>query len=253
MSLKAFNMHAVERVEHTRTRRRPVIKGTDAYVATGDTETYNYSGPWDEMLARFNALEGTLARRVEATITRSADGGWADLSVVFSSYIPGSEATNGDPDGAAPGGSRGNPQYERSSSEAAVALLLHPKFATVSDEVAQAATQMMNGAAATDRFDDNRTLGDVVQGANEELFSLVSRGVHEVLVQRVQLTARYMAQQPPTTPAMTIQTPPGPLAAVQAGYDWLYLGATQSYSNGELWVTETYKLSGPGGWAKELY
>lgn len=253
MAIKRYNMQAVETVPHTRTRRRPVIKGNDAYIATGDTETYNYEGPWAEMLERFEALNGTLTRRVEATLTRTVDGEWAELAVVFSEYIPAAEGVNGDPGGMAPGGSRDNPAYERTSSEAQVALLLHPKFAGVSDEVAQAATQLMSGACATDRWDDTRTLGQVVSNANTELFNLVNRGVTDVLVQRVQLTARYMADSAPSTPAMTVQTPPGPLAAVPKGYDWLYMGATQSYSNGVLWVTETYKLSGPAGWAKELY
>lgn len=253
MSLAAYNLRGRQQVERTLTRKRPVIAGPDAFVPSGDSEQLNYTGPWEEMLSRFNAIDGTLRRRVEGHLRQVADGEFAELSVTYTNYIPAKEANNGDPDGVMPGGSRDNPSYSRNFSEATESILLHPKFQGISDEAALAATMLMTGYSATDQFTESETIGEVVQNASAELYAQISKGVTDYLVQRVTLTARYKSDIVPTQQAMTIATPPGPLAGVASGYNWLYMGATQEYTNGELWVTESYKLSGPGGWDKTLY
>ena len=254
MSLKQYNILTREQVEHTRTKQRPVISGQDSYVAGGDTETYHYTGPWAAMLSRFNALDGTLTRRLEATLTRSVDGNFGELEYTLTSYIPAKEAVNADPESTMPGSSSGNPCYDLTTSEASAPLLTSPLAANISDEGARALKRMMDGYAPTDMFDDARTIEQVAKDADETLFKLVSKGVTEYLVQRVTLTARYKSNTPVAGGGMEIKDPPGPFGGV-AGNDrnWLYLGATQNLSNGEIWVTETYKLSGPGGWSNDLY
>lgn len=252
--MKRYNITAQESLEHTRTRTRPVITGQDAYVNGGDTETYHYTGPWATMLSRFNSLDGTLTRRVEATLTRSADGNFGELEYTYTAYIPAKDAVNSDPESSMPGSSSGNPCYDLTTSEASAPLLTSPLAANLSDEGARALKMLMDGFAPTDMFDDKRTIEQVAKDADETLFKLVSKGVTEYLVQRVTLTARYKSNTPVAGGGMEIKDPPGPFGGV-AGNDrnWLYLGATQNMSNGEIWVTETYKLSGPGGWANELY
>lgn len=253
MSLKSYNISAQEQVSHTLTKRLPVINGQDSYVAGGTTEEWNFSGPWEAMLAKFKQLSGTVTKRLEASLTREADGAFGTLSYTLTDYIPAREATQGDPDSSLPGSTRENPSYELTSSEASAPLLTAPQFANISGEAAQAFSMLMAGYAASDMFDDTRTIQDVAEPASSDLFALVQKGVTEYLVQRVTLTARYRASAPVDSPSMVIKAPPGPFGAVQEGRNWLYLGATQSYSNGEFWVTETYKLSGPGGWEEGLY
>ena len=252
--MKRYNITAQESLEHTRTRTRPVITGQDAYVNGGDTETYHYTGPWEAMLARFNSLDGSLTRRVEGTLTRSADGKFGELEYTYTSYIPAKDAVNADPDSAMPGSSSGNPCYDLTTSEASAPILTSPLAANLSDEGARALKMLIDGFSPTDMFDDERTIEEVAKAADEKLFNLVNKGVTEYLVQRVTLTARYKSASPVAGGGMTVKDPPGPFASV-AGNDreWLYLGATQNMSNGEIWVTETYKLSGPGGWKDDLY
>lgn len=251
--MKSYNITAQESLEHTRTRTRPVITGQDAFVNGGDTETYHYTGPWATMLARFNSLEGTLTRRVEATLTRSADGNFGELEYTYTSYIPSKDAVNADPESSMPGSSSANPCYDLTTSEASAPLLTSPLATGLSDEGARALKMLIDGYAPTDMFDDERTIEEVASASNEKLFKLVSKGVTEYLVQRVTLTARYKADAPVAGGGMTVKDPPGPFASAGAGREWLYLGATQNMSNGEIWVTETYKLSGPGGWEDDLY
>lgn len=253
MSLKSINISALEQVEHTITKRLPVITGQDSFVDGGRSEDWHFSGPWSVMLERFNKLTGTVTKRLTATLTRTADGAFGELRYTITDYIKNTEATQGDPDSSLPGSTRENPSYELTTSEASAPLLTAPQYAKISGEAAQAFSMLMTGYAPTDLFDDTRTIQDVAEPASAELFALVQKGVTEYLVQRVTLTARYRASSPVDAPAMVIKAPPGPFGAVQEGRNWLYLGATQSYSNGEFWVTETYKLSGPGGWEEGLY
>lgn len=254
MSLKEFHILEQESVQHTRTRTRPVLAGPDAYVPGGDTEEYNYTGPWEALLARFNGLEGTLTRRLQATLTRNADGLFGELNVTYTTYIPGKDATNADPDGSMPGSSRAQPCYDLTTSEASAPIMTHPDFAKISGEGARAMKMLIEGYASEDMFDETRTIGEVAEGADQKLYALVCKGVTEYLVQRVTLTARYKASSTGEVGGgMEVKAPPGPFANVGGGRDWLYLGATQNISNGEIWVTETYKLSGPGGWEKSLY
>lgn len=253
MSLKQYNILDREQVEHTRTKLRPVISGQDSFVAGGDTETYRYSGPWAAMLSRFNALDGTLTRRVEATLTRSADGNFGELEYTYTTYIPAKEAVNADPGSTMPGSSGDNPCYDLTTSEASAPILTSPLAANLSDEGARALKMLMDGYAPTDMFDDELTIEEVAKAANATLYDLVSKGVTEYLVQRVTLTARYKSASPVAGGGIEIKDPPGPFGAAGKGRNWLYLGATQNMSNGEIWVTETYKLSGPGGWDENLY
>ena len=252
--MKSYNITAQESLEHTRTRTRPIITGQDAYVYGGDTETYHYTGPWSAMLARFNALDGSLTRRVEGTLTRSADGNFGELEYTYSSYVPAKDAVNADPEATLPGTSSGNPCYDLTTSEASAPILTSPLAATLSDEGASALKMMIDGYAPSDMFDDERTIEEVAKSANDKLFNLVSKGVTEYLVQRVTLPARYKSSSPVAGGGIGVKDPPGPFASVAGnGRNWLYLGATQNMSNGEIWVTETYKLSGPGGWADDMY
>ena len=253
MSLKQYNILAREQVEHTRTKQRPVISGQDSYVAGGDTETYRYTGPWAAMLSRFNALDGSLTRRLEATLTRSVDGNFGELDYTYTTYIPAKEAVNADPGNTMPGSSGDNPCYDLTTSEASAPLLTSPLADNLSEEGARALKMLMDGYAPTDMFDDTQTIEEVAKDANETLFDLVSKGVTEYLVQRVTLTARYKSSSPVAGGGIEIKDPPGPFGAAGKGRNWLYLGATQNMSNGEIWVTETYKLSGPGGWADNMY
>jgi hypothetical protein len=253
MSIKSIGISEKEQVSYTRTKRRPVIAGPDSYVAGGDTEELNFTGPWSAMVKRFNGLDGSLTKRLEATLTRSADGNFGELRYTFTTFIPAEEATQGDPGGTMPGTTRESPCYELTTSEASAPLLTHPKFSAVNGDGARALTMLMTGHMPDEMFNDEKTIAEVAEGANSEAFALVSKGVTEYLVQRVTLTARYRASSPVTDTGMAIKSPPGPFGAVSGGRDWLYMGATQNLTNGEIWVTETYKLSGPGGWDASLY
>lgn len=253
MSLKQYNIAAREQVEHSRTKQRPVISGQDSYVPGGDTETYRYTGPWAAMLSRFNALDGSLTRRLEATLTRSVDGNFGELDYTYTTYIPAKEAVNADPESTMPGSAADNPCYDLTTSEASVPILLSPLAENLTDEGARALKMLIDGFAPTDMFDDTQTIEEVAKAANEKLYEKVSKGISEYLVQRVTLTARYKSASPVTGGAMQIKDPPGPFGKAGNGRNWLFLGATQNMSNGEIWVTETYKLSGPGGWDEDLY
>lgn len=253
MSLKQYNITAKEQVTHSRTKRLPVIVGSDSYVDGGESQEWNFTGPWSAMLAKFNGLTGTLTERLDATLTRSADGKFGELRYTLTNYIPAEEATQGDPDGVLPGGGRENPSYDLTTSEASAPLLTHPNFENISGEGARAFKMLMDGYAASDMFDESRTIGEVAEGASAELFKLVEKGVTEYLVQRVTLTARYKSSSPVTDSGMAIKDPPGPLGKAANGRNWLFVGATQNVQGREIWVTETYKLSGPGGWEKSLY
>lgn len=254
MAIKAFNLATNEQVQHTRSRRRPVIVGQDAYVPNGDTETWNYSGPWDDMLRMFEALDGTLLRRVEATLTRAADGEFGELAITYTNYMKQEDALQGDPDGSLPGSSRELPQYELGISEANAPLLTHPLYASLPQEQLTAAHMYMTGSLESDMVTESKTVGTLLDEMGK-LAERIRRGQTEYLQQSVTLTAKYRDNAGGAvniTPFQVVSQVPGGVQG-PAGRNWLTYPASRSIQGREVWVGETYKLSGPAGWDEELY
>lgn len=254
MAIKSFNLTAREQVQHARTRRRPVIVGQDAYVPNGDTESWHYTGPWADMLRQFEALDGTLLRRVEATLTRTEDGEFGELAITYTDYMKQENAIQGDPDGALPGSSRELPQYELGISEANAPLLTHPLYAELPQEQLTAAHMYMTGSLETDMVTESKTVGQLLDDMGQ-LAVRIRRGQTEFLQQSVTLTAKYRAGASGSvqiTPFQVVTQVPGGIST-PAGRNWLTYPASRSIQGREVWVGETYKLSGPAGWDKELY
>lgn len=256
MNAVHLNIAPREHRDRTRTLKRAAAP---AYTeVTGVSETLKFTGRWEDMLARAAEIAGAGQDAYEATCTCTRiGGGLGELSVQFTEYrIPegageGEETEN-------PLGSKENPQYSFSTTEAAEPLLGHPYFAgQLTEEECWILQQYAGGAHP----DSEQTYGGktgilkdlcaALGGKAAELYNFYKQGITQYYEIYAEATARWKGE-PLGYAWLTIQTPPGPVKT-PAGRNWLYLGEGAEESGGEIWRTAKFKLSGPGGWSPKLY
>ena len=111
MSIKSINIELREQVEHTLTRQMPVVAGAELYRATGETESRAWSGPWEQMREKFEGLEYSYFRRLNATLKRVADGEFGELTATWTFYEAGDGSGEAGSD-VQPGTDREHPEYD---------------------------------------------------------------------------------------------------------------------------------------------
>lgn len=260
MSIKDFNTAVQEQVDYTLARSVPVIAGADLYRATGETEEKHWSGPWAEMKAVYDGLEYSVTRRLRATLKRVADGEFAELSATWTMYTTGDGQTGEDgEEKKQPGEDRAHPEYDLQTSTVQEPILTHPKWAGLDEDTLTALKMVMDGYKRTERIKlgdgSQPTIYDVLKSVSpKELLQLILKGVTHYNSPHTVLTVRYRAEAVPSiaTVGMIVESVPGGFAT-PSGRDWYFHGPSWTMKGSELWVTETYELSGVGGWNKFIY
>lgn len=258
MSIKNINIKLREQVELTLTRQLPVVSGAELYRATGETESRAWSGPWEQMLALFEGLEYSYFRRLNATLRRVADGEFGELEATWTYY----EAGDGSGEAGSevqPGADRDHPEYDLQLQTVQEPILCHPKWAGLSDDKLTALKLLIDGYKMQEKFvrDDGSPVRiyDELKGAGlGDRVRLILKGVSAYNSPHVVLTVRYKGTVVPSiaTAGSIVATVPGGFQT-PPGRDWYFHGPSWSMKGAELWITEVYELSGPGGWNKFIY
>lgn len=260
MSIKQFNIATQEQVDYTLTRQAPVISGADLYRATGETEEKHWTGPWAELKTRFDALEASVYRRLSATLHRVADGEFAELSATWSFYTNGDGSTSESGAAVQPGEDRDHPEYDLQVQTVQEPILTHPKWASLSEDTLTAMKMVMDGYKRTEKItlSDGKTqstIYDVLKSVSpKDLLQLLLKGVTAYNSPHCVLTVRYKSTEVPaiSTVGTIVQNVPGGFAT-PSGRNWYFHGPSWQMKGSELWITEVYELSGPGGWNSFIY
>lgn len=259
MGIVNYNIRTVESVQKVRRIQRPIItEDGDSYVATGDTLEQCWSGPWAELESKMGSLEFSLTRRLQATLSRIADGNMAELRATWTDYVKRKAETSGDSTSSVPGASREAPSYSVQVTCVQEPLLTHPSYASLDDISLTALKMLMDGGKPSDvvTIGDNGlpvTLEQQLASVSADLVKRIKRGQTHYLAPQVAVTARYRAKSiPDTATSFTISEPPGGINT-PAGHDWLFIAPSTEAHGDEVWVSETYLLSGAGGWDKAIY
>lgn len=254
MSIKEYNLSLQEQVDYTLTKNLPVIAGADLWRATGETEEQHWTGPWDVLKAKYDALPASYTRRLRAVLRRVADGETAELAATWSLYTSGDGQTGGDgEEQKQPGEDRDHPEYDLQTSTRQEPILTHPKWAGLTDDQIAALKMVMDGYKRTETItlSDGKSakIYDVLKDLKpKELLQLIMKGVTVYNVPHTVLTVRYRAVEVPhiATAGTIVSSVPGGFAT-PAGRNWYFHGPSWQMKGSELWVTEVYELSGVGG------
>lgn len=261
MGIIDFNVSTVESVQKVRRIQRPAPSAVvDNYVATGDTLEQRWSGPWSELEEKMLALDYSPTRRLSATLTRLADGSLAELSATWSDYEPaGTGSADGGTDYLLPGSSREAPSYSLQVTCVQEPLLTHPKYENLEGKALTALKLLMDGTKESDVVSQDEsgnpvTLQELLaEVGNQELVNKIRKGQTHYMAPQIAITARYKASRiPDTGNAFKVSQPPGNFST-PSGCDWLQLVPSIEAHGKEIWVSETYLLSGPGGWDPDIY
>lgn len=257
--MKHYNITTQEGLDYTLSRSAPVITGADLYRSTGETEEKHWTGPWAEMLAMYHALEASYYRRLRATLKRAGDGDFGELTATWSLYTDGAGQTGESGAEQQPGESRDCPEYDLQLQTVAEPILTHYKWAGMSDDTLLALKMLMDGYKRDEPLvleDGTRTtIYEQLKGiAYPERLQLILKGVTSYNCPHAVLTVRYKADAVPAiaTVGTIVEDVPGGFAT-PAGRNWYFHGPSWVMKGAELWVTEVYELSGPGGWDAFIY
>lgn len=257
MSLKSYNITTQEQVEHVLTRTAPILAGADLYRATGRTEERHWTGPWEELRVMMETLPASLEARLQATLKRVADGELAELDATWNYYTQGDGG--GGEEKKQPGEDRDHPEYDLAVQTVQEHILTHPKWAGLSVDQLSALKMVMDGYKLTEKLTlsdgERSTINDILQKTQpEELWRLLLQGVTAYNAPHCVLTVRYRSSAVPTiaTVGQVVNAVPGGFST-PGGRNWYFHGPSWQMKGSELWVTEVYELSGPGGWNKFIY
>ena len=258
MAIKDFNTSLQEQVEMSQRRQAPVLYGEELYRATGESRSQEWTGPWEEILAKMQQLPASLSERLDASATRTADGEFGTLRATWTFYeFAGEEGQEDSP----PGSDRDNPQYEVQTSAVQEPILTHPKLAYLPLNYLKALKMLMDGYTLEDKIyseghQTEMTIGDFLNDIpTPEATRLVLQGVTHYVSPQVIVTVRYASASVPQFAQICsiVDKLPGPLPAPAGGRNWLFEGPSVSMDGPQIIVSETYRLSGPGGWSEFLY
>lgn len=261
MGLKNYNIGVKEAVHRVRRIRRPLLTGADLYQATGDTLERRWSGPWAELEEMMESLEYSEDNRLDATLTRVADGEQSELVATWTDYRLRDAGGSGSGEDAAPGSSREAPAVSVQVTVTEEPLLTHPNYNFLTGDYLTALKMLMDGYKESDVMTDSRTgepitlkqLLSEVDTGDDKLVERVKKGQTHYMAPAVQVTCRYRANSmPQLATSLKVGQPPAGIPT-PTGHNWLALVPGVDVQNGEIWVSETYLLSAPGGWDETIY
>jgi hypothetical protein len=139
-------------------------------------------------------------------------------------------------------------------------ILAHPKFENLEDLPRRALKAMIDGQDEYSFLEDGssesgfRTIKDCIGNdpAAKLAFKLIGKGITAYLNVQTEITARWKGGSNNYTVGTIVATPPGNFKA-QEGRDYLVVGTGMEKTGKETWCSATFRMSGEGGWKKELY
>ncbi len=254
----------IEAREHVEKRITMEAKPGDAYSeSTGRKETTKYTGTWADMLAQAAELIGTDGGSVQLTCElERLEGGIGELTVTRETYRQ-PDTTEEEPEEPETGqelGTESAPCYTCSSSTVQECILAHPKFENIGDLPRRALKAMIDGQDENSFLEDETTesggrkikdcIGD--DKAAKLAFKLIGKGITSFLNVQTEITARWKGRSNKYSVGEIVTTPPGGFKAVP-GRDYLVVGSGVEKTGKETWCSATFRMSGAGGWKKELY
>ena len=251
--------------EHVEKRITMEAKPGDAYSeSTGRKETTKYTGTWADMLAKATDLIGGGGGSVQVTCElERLEGGIGELTVTHETFTqpPADSEEGGDTEsGGAELGTEAAPCYTCSSTTVQECILAHPKFENIEDLPRRALKAMIDGQDEYSFLEDENTesggrmikdcIGD--DEAAKLAFKLIGKGITSFLNVQTEITARWKGRSNKYSVGEIVSTPPGGFKAV-SGRDYLVVGSGVEKTGKETWCSATFRMSGAGGWKKELY
>lgn len=251
--------------EHVEKRISMEAKPGAAYsVSTGRKETAKYTGAWAELLTLAAGLMDECCECVQISCElERLEGGLGELTVTREEFR--SPAVTGEEEDGAGSegdelGTEGAPCYTCSSSTVQECILAHPKFENIDDLPRRALKAMIDGQDEYSVIEDKNTesgvrvikdcIGD--DEAAKLAFKLIGKGITSYLNVQTEITARWKGRSNKYTVGEIVTTPPGGFKAVK-GRDYLVVGSGVEKTGQETWCSATFRMSGAGGWKKELY
>jgi hypothetical protein len=140
-------------------------------------------------------------------------------------------------------------------------LLTHPNYNFLTGDYLTALKMLMDGYKESDVMTDSRNgepitlrqLLSEVDTGDDNLVERVKKGQTHYMAPAVQVTCRYRAStMPKLGTSLKIGQPPS-VIPTPPNHNWLALVPGVDMQNGEIWVSETYLLSAPGGWDTTIY
>ncbi|MBQ7304853.1 MAG: hypothetical protein IJW85_01455 [Clostridia bacterium] len=251
--------------EHVEKRITMEAKPGDAYSeSTGRKETTKYTGAWADMLTQATDLIGGGGGSVQVTCElERLEGGIGELTVTRETYRQPDATEEEEPEQPETEqelGSEGAPCYTCSSSTVQECILAHPKFENLEDLPRRALKAMIDGQDEYSFLEDGssesgfRTIKDCIGNdpAAKLAFKLIGKGITAYLNVQTEITARWKGRSNNYTVGTIVATPPGNFKA-QNGRDYLVVGTGMEKTGKETWCSATFRMSGEGGWKKELY
>lgn len=217
-----------------------------------------WEGSWDAMCAYADAQcqAGGDGWNITATVTRKA-GNFAECRVRR-------QAMDGAEEFEMPGSSRENPQYSLSCTAVPQPILTHKLAESYSGEKLDALKRLVNGGCMGSKIDiskegqpvTQKTIQSIIGDDQSELIKKLKKGVTSFYSPQVTLQVRYKVKDPAAISYLkccTIADPPGPFKSPGKKFTWLCLGTSVEGAGKEWQVTDSYMLSGPDGWDKDIY
>lgn len=250
-------------------RRVDPVRVAGTWEATGYSERWSMKGSLESMRAKMAELEASPRHRLVAQVTRIDDDRHAQLDVEYTDYRSASEMGAGaSADGEAPGETRDMPSSRQSTNITQEPILSHSLGEGLTDTELVALNALVNGAGYYDMItlsgpDPSAeggvslyeiTIMEALEHCTNPLKEKILRGITSYYCPHSEVTVRYMvAEYPePRSACEIVKEIPG--QKTPNGYNWLRMPSTcEPDGQGQLWVTETYQLSGPGGWDEDIY
>lgn len=253
--------------EHVEKRITMEAKAGDNYTeSTGNKETTKYTGTWEQMLTAATGYLSTGGDGVQISCElERLEGGIGELTVTRETFTqpPADSEGGGDTESGSGGGELGTeaaPCYTCSSSTVQECILAHPKFENIGDLPRRALKAMIDGQDENSFLEDETTesggrkikdcIGD--DEAAKLAFKLIGKGITSFLNVQTEITARWKGRSNKYSVGEIVTTPPGGFKAV-SGRDYLVVGSGIEKTGKETWCSATFRMSGAGGWKKELY
>lgn len=246
------NIALREHVDRTRSWSRAAA---EAYsVATGVADSYKLTGRWAEVVAEGEKLATDPADAWQLSITATRIGGdMGELTVSRTEYAQ----AGGSGGGESELGTAENPTYTCSYSLQAEPLLVHPMFSELSEGEQWLLQQVEAGAHPDSPQEfggmkgELRKLCNAMSGTGQKALSFYLRGVTQYYEVHGEATARWSGG-PRAYEIGKICSPPG-LLNTPAGRNWICCGTGVELSGDKVVYSAQFRLSGRGGWDKELY
>lgn len=259
--------HHITLAEHQEKSISWTREAAEKYTeSAGYRETSKFTAAWEELKAYAAAQTGGSrnAWRITADLQRLG-GDMGELRLTKEQFRQPTIDEGGGEEGGEEGGESGGadntqdaPSYTSQSNVVATNILAHPNFANLGGLERRALKAMMDGHDEQSFIDDasapsgvRRIIDCIGSTGAGSAYDYISRGVFQFLDVSTEVTARWKGGSNSYT-AGTIASPPGGFRA-GAGRNFLCTGSGQERQGNERWNSASFRMSGAGGWDKNLY